>query len=131
MKKKAFEKLYEIGRFGLSGLAGLIVRYAILYLSYNHDGSGYVAMILIAGSADYTASFFMQKYWTFRNKNAGMIRKQMLMYFGIASIYFTLNILSICALVEHYHVDHVIAQLILTVLISIPSYFTSRMVFKQ
>lgn len=126
MKRK--KQFLEIARFGLGGVVGVSLFYITLYVLTEYIHVWYLASSIAAYAVNQLANFIMQKFWTFKNKNKA-IRKQLGLYFAIAGVYFLTNTGMMYICVEYFRMHYILSQMILTVLISIMSYFSTKKIF--
>ncbi|MCX6797887.1 MAG: GtrA family protein [Candidatus Falkowbacteria bacterium] len=123
------QQFFKIVRFCQGGVVGVSLFYLTFYTLTKYVGLWYLFSSIIAYVLNWLANFTIQKFWTFRNKNAQAIPKQLSLYFGVAILFLALNTGSLYVLVKYGHLAPLLAQLILTVLLSIASYFTTQKIF--
>jgi putative flippase GtrA len=116
-------------RFCVGGGLGVLTAYATLYILTEFAHVWYVASAVIAAILNYVVNFTMQKLWTFENKEVKAIPKQALLYFTMGAIFMPANAGLLYVLVEYVHLPYMLAQVILTVLFSIASYFITHKIF--
>ncbi len=129
MKQK--QKLFEIMRFGLGGIVGVLLGYVTLYILKELIGIHYLKASTIAYVVSWLTNFVIQKFFTFRNKNSRQIPTQITLYFGIAIFYLVVDMGVMFLLVGYFHLHYFLAKVISTILLSIASYFTTKMIFKN
>lgn len=122
-------KFLEIVRFCLGGIVGVFVGYITLIVLTEYIKLWYLLSSIIGYVLNYIANFIMQKFYTFKNKNTKAIPKQFSLYFGIAILYFATNTSLMYVFVEYCHIQYIISQIILTIILSIASYMTTKMIF--
>lgn len=125
------QKFFEIIRFCLGGIIGVSVYYIILYTLTEYAGVWYLFSSIIAYVFNYISNFFIQKFWTFKNKNTQKIPKQIFLYFVIAGVFFISNTMLLYIFVEYGKISYMHSQIILTIILSIASYFTTKKIFKH
>lgn len=128
MKK---EKFLEIVRFGASGGIGVIVGYTTLYILTEYIGLWYLWSSMISCFLSYVVGFFMQKFWTFQNKETRELKKQFFVYIIISVLFFITNTGFMYIFVTCLHIQYILSQVILTIVLSVISYFTSKKIFAQ
>ena len=113
-------------RFGFSGAGAVLAYYVPYYLLTEMFGAKHYLMAAFAASViSSSVNFVLQKYWTFKNKEPGKAGVQA-GRFIITSIVFTLtNSGLLYALVHWLHLNYMVAQMIVTVILSIASWFAS------
>lgn len=127
MKK---QQRLEIAKFCLAGGIAVILGYAILYVLTEYLKLWYVFSSIIAFITSNTISFIIQKFWTFKNKNLKKMPRQFILYITFTVIYFLINTIGIYVLTDICNIYYILSQLILTALLSVCSYFTSRKILK-
>ena len=126
MKTKRFK---EIIKFCLGGGVAVVVGYIILYALTEYVMLWYVLSSVIAYLTSNTINFIIQKFWVFGNVNQKAIQKQYSLYMILTVLYFLINTVMIYVLTEYCHIYYILSQIILTVVISIASYFTTKKIF--
>ncbi len=119
----------RIIRFLSAGGLGVSLYYLILYTFTDLFGMWYIASAIIASLVNWASNFVLQKYWTFQNKDARDIRWQAVSYAVMAAVLFVSNLLLLYALVEYVHIWYLGAQVIVTVVLTVASYFVTRRIF--
>ena len=125
MNKKRF---LEIVRFCFGGATGVLGAYITLYVLTEYIGLWYLYSSIIAYITNQLVNFIIQKFWTFKNKDSKAIPKQLGLYLGIAFIYFLTNTGIMYVFVDYCHMYYILSQIILTVVLSISSYLTTKMI---
>lgn len=125
------QQFLRIIRFCLGGVVGVSSGYITLYVLTEYFGLWYLWSSIVANVLNYLINFIMQKFWTFKNKNTRAIPKQISLYLGLAILFFVTNTGLMYVFVEYGHIQYMISQIILTVLLSVVSYFTTKLVFKE
>jgi len=73
--------------------------------------------------------FVIKKIWVFEDKNIKAVQKQIFLYLLLSVTYLMTNTGFLYVLVEYLHIQYVISQIILTSILSFPSYFISKRIF--
>ena len=129
MKK---ERFFELVRLVLSGLIGTVLGYITLWILKEYFGMNYMTASEISFTLSYLVSFILQKYWTFKNKSTlPEFMAQLILYFGMAFIFFSANKGMMSILVEQFHIHYLVSQLITLIVIAVLSLFTTKMIFKK
>lgn len=123
------QKVIRIMRFLAGGGIGVSAYYITLYSLTEFTGMWYVASSIIGSILNYGINFILQKFWVFRNRNTRDISRQIVIYFLAQIGFFLTNILLLYLLVEHTHIHYLVAQLILTVLLTIASFVITKKIF--
>ncbi|KKT81613.1 MAG: hypothetical protein A3B99_00660 [Candidatus Yanofskybacteria bacterium RIFCSPHIGHO2_02_FULL_44_12b] len=118
-------------RFLVAGGAGTLVYYGVLYCLTEFLGIWYIASAIIAWTLNWGINFTLQKRYTFRDKSTGTVNRQLRQYFAMAIGFLVLNTTLLYAMVEYLGMDYLIAQLILSAIFSILSFFISRYIFSN
>ena len=113
----------------MGGGAGAIAYYATLALLTRVFGIWYIVSIMAAWAINWGINFTIQKFWTFRNLDSKSARHQFILYFTMAVGFLAINTSAMYALVEWGKLRVFVAQPILTILITIASYFITRKIF--
>lgn len=113
-------------RFFISGGGAVLAYYIPYYLLTEMFGAKQYQMAAFASSVfSSSVNFVLQKYWTFKNKESGQTGVQA-WRFVITSIVFTItNNGLLYVLVNWLHLNYMVAQMIVTVILSIASWFAS------
>ncbi len=125
MKKKKF---FEIIRFLIGGGAGVLVYYIAIYTLTELAGLWYIYSATIAFFLNGGTSFVVQKFWTFKNKKKA-VTKQFILYFSMGGCFFFINIGLLYALVDGLGLYYLLAQLILTIILTTASFFITKRIF--
>jgi dolichol-phosphate mannosyltransferase len=118
-------------RFLSAGGLGVLLYYMVLYILTDLFGVWYVASAVIASLVNWTSNFVFQKYWTFQNKNKKSIHRQVIYYAAMAATIFVANLALLYVLVEYTHIWYLGAQVIVTVLLTVASYFVASRIFSD
>ncbi|MFA6099052.1 MAG: GtrA family protein [Patescibacteria group bacterium] len=122
--------LKQIIRFLLAGAPGVILYYVIYYVLTDVCGILYLISAAIAWVINFGSNFLLQKYWTFENKTSDHLKRQAGAY-ALFMIFVALaNLGLLYALVDQAHFHHLVAQVIVTIVLTVVSYFISRRIFK-
>lgn len=116
-------------KFVLGGGASVAVYYFVLYSLTEWAGVWYILSACVAWLANWSLNFTIQKYWTFRNRDHATIRQQMIRYFAMAAGFLGITTAGLYALVEWGGLHYLLAQLILTTILSVVSYLVTRRIF--
>ena len=128
MKKASITR---IAKFGISGILCVGLYYLVLYCLTEFIGIWYPVSAAIGSVLSYISSFLFQKYWTFENKDKKEIPKQVLKYFVMSGGLLCANSLFLYLLVEYIHLKYLIAQIFITIILSIVSYLITKKIFAK
>ena len=121
----------RIIRFLSAGGVGVLLYYLIIYTLTDLLGLWYIASALIASVVNWSSNFILQKFWTFDNRITKNIRQQARKYAVMATGMFVANLLLLYTLVEFVHFWYLGAQVIVTVLLTIASYYITSRIFSS
>lgn len=131
MKKISKPELWQVVRFGIVGVVSVSVFYGILYGLTQFMHVWYLLSDIIAYIFLITSNFILHKFWTFKNTGMEKARKQMFRYLILCIAFFLANTLSMYILVDSIQLYYIYAQIILTVILSIISYFLTKRIFAK
>ncbi len=120
----------RILRFIISGGCAAVVNIILLYLLTEFAGMWYMISAGLAFVAAFLVSFFLQKYWAFRNVAAAGARIQMSQHLVSAVVNLGLNLILIYTLVEYVGLWYILAQIISSALIAFESFFAFRWIYR-
>ena len=123
------ELLCQVPRFCVSGGAGVAVYYIGLYTLTEFAHVWYVLSAIIAFVLNFLVNFTLMKFWTFRGKGSKEIKRQLVTYFIMAIGFLVTNTSLLYVLVEYIRIQYLVAQAILTVFLSLASFFITRKIF--
>lgn len=129
MQAKTF-RFGQVVRFCIAGAASVIVYYAVLYSFTEYLGFWYIVSAVIGFILNTGLNFALQKFWTFQNKEMQMVGHQLALYLIMTASFLIGNTIFLYLMVQYLHLWYIGAQIILTVVISILSFFISRRIFK-
>ena len=128
---KLISDLFEIQLVRFVGAGGLatFVYYAIFVGSMRFAHVKYDRASVYAFIPSFILNFALQKFWAFRSTNLDDAVYQ-LAYFSLKNlVLFTVNYALLRALVERGKMRPLYAQIVLTVVLTVVSYFASRWIF--
>ncbi|MFA6459314.1 MAG: GtrA family protein [Candidatus Paceibacterota bacterium] len=124
-------RLGQAVRFCIAGAAGVLAYYTALYCLTEYLGVWYVASAVVGFILNTGLNFTLQKFWTFQNKETGMVHRQIVLYVAMTISFLIGNTVFLYLMVQYLHMWYIGAQMILTVLISILSFIFSGRIFKN
>lgn len=119
----------QIVRFSVVGAFSVFTYYALLYGLTEFVGLWYILSAFAAFIGYYIENFLFQKFWAFRNKDRRYIKRQLVQFTLMAIGNWVLNTSLLYVLVEYAHMWYMLAQGILTIVVSIIAYFALRYIF--
>lgn len=122
--------LAQIVKFCVGGGAGVLVFYLVLYALTEWVGVWYLASAIVASVLNYGVNFFILKFWAFNSPDKKLIPLQAVKYFGMATGFSFANANLLYYMVEYFHLQYLVAQLVLTFALSVVSFVGSRWIFR-
>lgn len=116
----------RIIKYVISGATAAATDLLSLYALTDLLGVHYLVSSVVAFLVAFGVSFFLQKFWTFRDNRTHLLRSQMFQYGVVAFVNLTLNSLFLYLFVERFHVWYVFAQIAASVLVAFFSFFIYR-----
>lgn len=132
-----YSRLYKnklLIKYIISGCFTAFVDLTLLYLltEYVFSEDHYLLAAMLAFIAAFIASFTLQKFWTFGDKNMEKVAGQLVVYLLVAFVNLGLNLLFILALVEIFDLWYFAAQIVSAALLASVSFILyNRFVFKS
>ena len=125
-------KYKQIIKYLIAGGTAALVDLALLYFLTDILSIWYLISASLAFIIAFFVSFFLQKFWTFRDSNKEVIYKQMGVYLGVALINLALNAALMYVLVDGFKIWYMCAQFMASGLIAFESYFVYKIfIFNQ
>ncbi|MEI6596731.1 MAG: GtrA family protein, partial [bacterium] len=120
------QKYKRIIKYLIAGGTAASVDLVLLYILTDILGVWYLISACVAFSIAFFVSFFLQKFWTFRDRDKEVIYKQMRIYLIVALANLALNAVLMYALVDGFKIWYMLAQFIISGLIAIESYLVYK-----
>ncbi|MDD4900798.1 MAG: glycosyltransferase [Patescibacteria group bacterium] len=120
------QKYKQIIKYLIAGSAAALVDLSFLYFFTDILGIWYLISAGLALVVAFFVSFFLQKFWTFRDGNRELIYKQMGAYLAVALTNFVINLALMYILVDGLKIWYMLAQFITSGLIAIESYLVYK-----
>ena len=122
----------RIIRFIISGSIGAATDLLLLWFLTRIVGIWYLTSAVIAFVLSFIVSFFLQKLWTFKNREMEKIHIQAGAYLLITLCNLGINTLLVYAFVQYFSFHYLIAQVFASIIIAFESFFAYReLVFKK
>ena len=118
------------GRFFIVGGLSVVTYYSLLWGLTEFAGVWYIVSSVVAFVGYYFVNFLSQKYWTFKNNDRDALNRQLIQYTLMAVANWVINTSLLYVLVEYLHLYYLVAQVILTVLVSVIAYFGFKYIFR-
>jgi len=129
IKTKHKEIGAQLIRFCFSGGAGVVAGYVTLYALTEFAGLWYLFSSIAAGLVNGGINFFLEKFWTFKNKDTGVIYRQAGLYTLVRLALFGADVGLLYLLVEYAHIYYLVAQVGITIILSLASFVLCRKIF--
>lgn len=110
--------VHKVLRYVFSGgiAAGInIALFSFLLLTFK---VWYLLASVISFSVSFVASFYMQKYWTFRDSSTAQTKKQLFYYFLITAANLGINVVLMMLFVQGIGIHPVIAKAITLIILA-------------
>lgn len=119
-------------KYFIAGVTAATTNLVLLFVLTEFFNIWYLISASLAFIVAFSVSFYLQKFWTFRDKSKDKDHKQKAGYFIVAIVNLGINAVGIYALVEWLDIHYLLAQIITGVLIAVYSYAIYRFViFKK
>ena len=122
-------KLLRTVKFLCGGGVGVLTYYLTLYTLTEYAKVWYIFSSVAAFAANQSINFVIQKFWTFENRDKNSTPRQFSLYFATAIGMLLANTGFLYLLVEYAHLDYLVAQLILTIVLTFVSFKITREIF--
>ena len=121
----------KVIRYIISGVIATLTNVVFLFIFTDIFGIWYLFSTIISFIISFFVSFSMQKYWTFQDGRQDQVRLQMFLYLLIAIINLSLNTLGVFLFVHYGGLNHLLAQIVVSILIGLESFFVYRLMFRN
>jgi len=119
-------------KYVIAGGAAASVDLFLLYVLTDFFHIWYLHSAVIAFAVAVFVSFYLQKFWTFRDNSKEKIRRQMIMYFAVGAGNLALNAAGMYLLVDAARVPYIFSQIIAGAGVAIVSFLVYRfLIFKN
>ena len=113
-------------RYIVSGGTAALVDLGLLYIFTDVFGWWYLTSAVVAFILAFFVSFFLQKFWTFKDGSKDRIHFQLIIYLTIALVNLVVNTLLMFVGVHYLGLHYMLAQFIVAGLIACSSFFLYR-----
>lgn len=124
-------KKMRVLRYLISGSIVTIIDLCALYTFTDIFGIWYILSAILAFIIAFIVSFSLQKYWTFVDNSRENIHNQIFVYLIVTLINLGLNTLGIFVFVHYLVFHYIFAQIIVSAIIAIESYFVYNYIFNS
>ena len=120
-------KYKQIIKYLITGGTAASADLVLLYILTDILGVWYLISASLAFAIAFFVSFFLQKFWTFRDGDKEIMYQQMGVYLAVALSNLALNAALMYALVDGFKVWYMLAQIMASGLIACESYFIYKL----
>jgi putative flippase GtrA len=99
-------------KYVLSGISAASVDFSLLFVLTDFFGVYYLISSTVGFACAFLISFYLQKFWTFRNNDINNIYEQLGLYLFVAISSLTANLIAVYILVENFGIWYIFAQAI-------------------
>jgi len=119
-------KYKQIIKYLIAGSTAAFTDLALLYIFTDILGIWYLISTSLAFIIAFFVSFFLQKFWTFRDSDKEIMYKQMGIYLAVTLANFMINVAMMYIFVDGFKIWYMLAQFIISGLIAFESYFVYK-----
>ena len=112
----------EIIKYLISGGTAAAVDLSILYFLTDILAVWYLLSAVAAFTIAFFVSFFLQKFWTFRDNDKNAMARQMAYFFLVGLINLGVNTVGMYILVDRFGLWHILSQIIISGMIALSSF---------
>jgi glycosyltransferase involved in cell wall biosynthesis/putative flippase GtrA len=129
---KLLNKHHTFIKFGVAGVLATGTNFLVLAFLIEILGIWYLISAGIAFLVSFGVSFYLQKFWTFRDDEKEGMHKQAIAYFAVVLAGLVVNLVSMYILVDFFGMHYLPAQLIITVFIAVMNFVLYKyVIFKR
>jgi dolichol-phosphate mannosyltransferase len=123
-------KLYV--KFFITGAVCSVLDISLVYILTDVIGVWYLFSVIFVYIFSFFTSFYLQKYWTFKDGRKRILYEQLFIYFSVGLINLAINTFGVYVLVEKFGFYYLFAQVVMMAVLSIESFLVYRFViFKK
>ncbi len=120
---------YTLFRFYVAGGATVLLYFTLFFL-FTEAGLWYMVSALLAWVVYYPVNFYLQKFWAFRNIDTSDSKSQLMRHITLTLVNIALNSIALYVLVDYFGVWYILAQGMITSVLSIFSFLIMRRIFQ-
>ncbi len=129
---KTADKNKMVIKYLTSGGTAAATDLILLFLLTDILNLWYIISASLSFIVAFFISFFLQKFWTFRDRTRDKIKQQMGLYFFIGVVNLIINGLGMYVLVDFFNIMYIFAQVIAGAFIAVVSFLIYRyVIFKK
>lgn len=122
----------QVSKYIVSGGTAAVANLSVLYVLTEVFNVWYLISASVSFIGAFAISFFLQKFWTFKDHETEGIHKQLSWYLAVILVNLALNALFVYFLVEHTGLWYMLAQVVSGLVIAVESFFVYRFfIFKR
>src|SRR3989338_8992608 len=119
-------------KYIFAGGTAALVNLAFLYVLTDIVGVWYLASSIVAFVFSFFTSFFLQKFWTFRDPSLKRIKKQFFIYILMGAGNFFAGPALLFVFVEFFHIWYLLGQTLAMATLAIANYLINKFItFKK
>jgi putative flippase GtrA len=126
-----FVTSFRLMRFLIAGCFSTGVGLSVSFVLTSILGVWYMISVTIAFVASYAISFTFQRFWTFQNSTKEGRGAQLALHLPLQLGNLVLELIAMRWLVEYEQLWYFYAQILVTALISVESFFATRYIFSH
>lgn len=129
---KMWGERHKILRFLFSGGTSAAVNFFFLYVFTELLGIYYLISVVLSFLIAVCVSFYLQKFWTFKDDSKDEMHKQIIVYVVIAILNTCVNTSLVYFAVEYLNLHYMLGQFLSSGLIAFESFFVYKyIIFKS
>ncbi|MFA6585621.1 MAG: GtrA family protein [Candidatus Paceibacterota bacterium] len=129
-KERWKDELKRFFRFGWLSLPGSSLGLGTIFV-LNYQGLGNTYSMIIGGAVNYIISFFIHKYWTFKEKSKKRTTTEEILYLVLSVTYLLSSIKMVSILMNIFGMENWQGQLWTIVVLAGPNYLVTKWIFKK
>lgn len=123
---------FQFIKFILAGSIATSVDLVVLFFLTEILGIWYLLSAVFSFLTGFVVSFFLQKFWTFRNRVTASFYKQVLNYLFVMGISLIIGLNFLYILVDRFAIHYLIAQVVVDGILAVGRFFINRyIIFKN
>ena len=116
----------QVFKFVCVGSAVVALNVSLLYSFTEFFHIYYLVSAVLAFCVAFLVSFFLQKFFTFKDTSTDQVKSQMARYLVLQLAYVCVNAVLLYALVEYLGVWYILAELIIALCLAVATFLISR-----
>jgi putative flippase GtrA len=125
-------QIHRLIRYVISGGTAALIDLILLYICTDLLHWWYLISAVVAFVIAITASFFLQKFWTFEDRGTGRMHRQAALYAAVSVVNVGVNTFLMYAFVDMLHIHYLLSQILASGIIALASFFVyRRFIFRE